>query len=108
MRDIKFRAWRKPEKKMYPEITAISFEWQWWSYYWYDFEWLDNIIIMQYTWLKDKNWKEIYEWDIFELTYKETQMDNVELIKWEITFLNWCYYIKFKHPLYWKVLYDEM
>ena len=55
MREIKFRAWDNTDNKMYD--YAI----QW-------FNW-PHIILLQYTWLKDKNWKEIYEGDICKIKF---------------------------------------
>ena len=61
MRNIKFRAWDTTEKKMHHEISLMFAN---------DlngvFEGLNECgcIVMQYTGLKDKNCKEIYEGDI--------------------------------------------
>jgi len=47
----------------------------------------------RFTWLKDKNWKEIYEWDIVEC------QNNI----YEVFFLDWIFYTKsydFQIPLY--------
>ena len=68
MREIKFRAWNYDNKIMIleNELTWIEFnnpiiiqynDWEWLNY-------CRNYELMQYTWLKDKNWKEIYEWDV--------------------------------------------
>lgn len=70
MRPIKFRGWYKNEKLMFP-IAEIIFHKDWdvlafpltreaissylvWG----------NVVLIQSTWLLDKNGRDIYEWDI--------------------------------------------
>lgn len=63
MREIKFRAWVKETSQMI-EHSIIDFN----DFLHKDIEtYCWNIdILMQYTWLKDKNWKEIYFDDIIQ------------------------------------------
>ena len=67
MRELKFRAWDDVEKRMYYGNTEqfddmLGFRFQ-------HFE-TDKPVYMQYTGLKDKNSKEIYEGDILESNHK--------------------------------------
>lgn len=79
MREIKFRAWSKGGKKMYPVnelahptktgFDTIGIEDTWMEG--------DEYELMQYTGLKDKNGVEIYEGDILEIDYTDTTDNDI-------------------------------
>jgi uncharacterized phage protein (TIGR01671 family) len=63
-REIKFRAWNGKEVKQVDQITIGENTWSCENGYGVSIPYQPSIILMQYTGLKDKNGKEIYEGDI--------------------------------------------
>ena len=80
MREIKFRAWNKNQKKIEPVLNI-----DWWpqddgnlkiDIVTSHCKIKDELILMQFTGLKDKNGKEIYEGDILESQYKKAAIEE--------------------------------
>jgi uncharacterized phage protein (TIGR01671 family) len=65
-REIKFRAWDKSTKEMWTPYQPVQFE-EDSNWLWADVNSENNKFhLMQYTGLKDKNGKEIYEGDLLD------------------------------------------
>lgn len=78
MRKIKFRAWSNTAKVMHPEWKKLDDE-------------NGEYILMQYTGLKDKNGKYIYEGDILLCDWDDVryQPHNIGPVKWDTESACW-------------------
>lgn len=84
-RKIKYRAYNtKWEMMVQIHTVLLDDQWLLWvQFYNEDTDWnlhdeeridgKENLIVMQYTWLKDNNGVEIYEWDICKIYYSRNQ-----------------------------------
>ena len=109
MRELKFRAWYKPEKKMIYNIQnefeeRIELGMDCFS----DYLKNDDFIVEQYTGIKDKNGKEIYEGDIVSKHNSDLKgvVKQVKDGQWAIYWGNTPdgYYVLFKYSNLCKVI----
>lgn len=115
MRELKFRAWYYehgekggmfydclPEKQDFTEwlIAFDGVE----SGYDGAFVLGEHIEVMQYTGLKDKNGKEIYEGDILEINGEYCRKNNLDVYMEEITWEHACFLPRITENEEWEVI----
>lgn len=84
MREIKFRSWDKDEKKMYYLDKSLDSNILQAMYASEVIQGRGNIELMQYTGLKDKNGKEIYEGDIIKSEAEPNRYEQVtQKVYWD-------------------------
>jgi uncharacterized phage protein (TIGR01671 family) len=98
MREIKFRAWHKIEKRMIYHNPILSVGNPIITFNGNVYErgkLLDNDIeIMQYAGLKDKNGKEIYEGDIVKFLFNETEGYEIGEVRYGKNSPSFGFYVK--------------
>ena len=75
MREIKFKCWDKVDKQMFHNLVNFGSE----SIN--DFFKEKQYIFLQYTGLKDKNGKEIYEGDMVRIQYVDNNFNDVDKVE---------------------------
>lgn len=112
MREIKFRAWDKKQKAMYAIMTSMFFDGVLVSCSFLGFCGdektvpIDDLEIMQYTGLKDKNGKEIYEGDICRYKWEGNVLEHGGEIKFKVKQDADARYLSFSNCLAGKSSYD--
>ena len=117
-RELKFRAWHKTDNIMwFPSLMDVngggalySYEGDWVPHY------PSKCKLMQYTWLKDKNWVEIYEGDIIVNRYtwwpKKWEIHyKYEVKRWIYNL--WANWFEYDYTIIWpyvecEYMYNEM
>lgn len=100
MRQIKFRAYHHL-KRRFIDIFDINCFWDvllvWYSDLWEPWTSITNqVTLCQYTWLIDKNWKEIYEWDILKMERINSDFQLIVYYKIEHKTFSWFWFIEWE------------
>lgn len=90
MREIRFRAWAIESKTMAENVAYIGHKWLLDIVAFHrDSECgYDNFILMQFTWLKDRNWVDIYEWDMTTIFWINAE------VRYSDTWCGWVFFDK--------------